>query len=364
MASLSRRRFLETASLSAAALAAASVGAPRVAGQGGNGGGGGGAVAISSGNGLRTTRRTVERIAGGSDPLEAIVDGIAIVEADPDDMSVGYGGLPNENCVVQLDASVMHGPTHRAGAVAALEDIMHPAAVALEVARRTDHVLLVGRGARDFALKLGFQEENLLTPKAREAWLRWKAAMNDGDDWLEESEWDIDADPADQARRHRRREDAKVLFTFGTIHCSALTPGGDLAGCTSTSGLSWKLPGRVGDSPIIGAGLYTDNEVGSAGATGRGEAAIQNCAAHSVVQRLRAGDTPTEACLNVLRDVARHTKSRRLLRADGTPNFGLTLYALRKDGEYGAATMRRPANFAVSDANGHRLAKCAMLYPE
>jgi len=309
--------------------------------------------AIASANGLRTVELAVRRIGEGADPVDAIVEGVGIVEADPDDMSVGLGGLPNEDGVVQLDSSVMHGPTHKAGAVGALENIVHPAQVALKVLRRTDHVLLVGEGALRFARAHGFEEANLLTDKAREAWLKWRENRDANDDWL-------DADQRDWNEEHANADE--IPFTYGTIHCSAVDASGDLAGCTTTSGLSYKISGRVGDSPIVGAGMYTDNAVGSGGATGRGEAVIQNCGAYATVEAMRAGRGPTDACLDVLKRIAQNTKQKRLLDGRGRPNFNVTMYALRKDGAYGAASMWSGARFAVGDVSGPRLEDCAYLF--
>ncbi|TDJ54943.1 MAG: asparaginase [Planctomycetota bacterium] len=299
---------------------------------------------ISSGNGMAAIARAMELIAGGTDPLEATVAGVAIVESDPDDMSVGYGGLPNEHGVVQLDASVMHGPTHTAGAVAALENIRNPAQVALEVLKRTDHVLLVGAGALAFARAVGFEEQNLLTERARKAWLRWKANLSRTDDWLD------------------RDQQIEIPHTDGTIHLSAVNAAGDIGACTSTSGLSYKLPGRVGDSPIIGAGMFVDNQVGSAGATGRGEAVIQSAGSFAVVRAMDDGLEPTKACLKVLTWIADHTKRRVLLNGRGEPAFQVTLYALRKDGVYGAASMRKGASYSVHEGTKPRKVRCRYLF--
>ncbi|MEM7228360.1 MAG: N(4)-(beta-N-acetylglucosaminyl)-L-asparaginase [Planctomycetota bacterium] len=306
------------------------------------------ATVIASGNGLATVQRAWELMSDDVDPLVAIVRGVNIVENDPDDMSVGYGGLPNEDGVVELDAAVMHGPTHKAGAVASLRNIMNPASVALDVCTRTDHCMIVGDGALRFARHLGYEEANLLTDRAREVWLRWKANLNPGDDWLDQDQ-QIPLEGREQARA-----EGPIPFTYGTIHCSAVNTRGDLAGCTTTSGLSFKIPGRVGDSPIIGAGIFTDNEVGSAGATGRGESVIQSAGGFQTVQHMERGDDPTEACLKTLRWIARHTKRRELLNAKGTPNFNAVIYAVRKDGEYGSACMFGKRSFCVADARGAR----------
>lgn len=218
-------------------------------------------VALASANGLQAVRRAHALLLGGADPLDAATEGVRIQELDPADMSVGYGGLPNADGVVQLDASCMHGPSKRAGGVAALEGIKTPSQVAKLVMRYTDHILLVGEGAKRFALSYGLHEENLLTDRARDAWLRWRANLNPDDDWL-------DIPDSDRLSDH----------PGGTITCAVVTPTGDLSSVTSTSGLAWKLPGRVGDSPLVGAGQYCDNAVGAAGSTGRGEACIKACA--------------------------------------------------------------------------------------
>ena len=313
-----------------------------------------GAAVIASGNGVNAVRRAYERMHDGADPAVAVVEGVGLVERDPNDLTVGLGGLPNEDGVVQLDASVMHGPLHKAGAVAALEDTVHAAAVALKVLQTTDHVMLVGEGATRFARANGFPEENLLTERTRKIWLRWKRNLSPTDDWLDDSQLDWERDENDE-----------IVRTTGTIHCSAVTPGGALAGTTTTSGLSYKIPGRVGDSPIIGAGLYTDNEVGSAGATGRGEAVIQSCGSFSIVRHMAAGKSPTEACLAVLKEIAdRSVKQRRLRDAAGRPNFNVVVYAVRKDGAYGSAAMFPGAQFAVATDAGARKEPAASLYPD
>lgn len=370
---LDRRSFIAAAGLlSAAAItgrADASSFQPdrgRAGGAGGGGGGGGGAgggphpgdaprpgpVAIASGNGLQSVRQAVEMMQAGADPTVAAVMSVAIVEADPEDMTVGLGGLPDENGEVTLDAACMHGPTHKAGGVAALKDTVHAAQVALKVLQTTDHALLVGEGAIRFARMHGFPAQNLLTEKARIAWLRWKSGLSTGDDWLDDKDSDWSPDGTTTVPR-----------TNGTIHCSCLTPDRAIGCCTTTSGLSYKIPGRVGDTPLIGAGLYCDNEVGSAGCTGRGEASIENLAAFSMVQEMAKGLTPTEACLATLDVIARRSVKQLRLRTDrGEPNFGLTLYAVRKDGAYGSATMRQGARFAVADSSGARLEPCAYLY--
>ena len=313
-------------------------------------------LAISSGNGLETVAHARKLVMEKNmRPVSAAVQGVASVEADPNDLSVGYGGLPNELGVVQLDSACMDGPTHNAGSVASIEDIMHPAQVAELVMDHTDHINLVGPGARQFALDYGFEAENLLTDRARDIWLKWRSKRS-GDDRL----WPLgDTVPADPALADEPRP-------WGTIHCSVLAPDSNLGCCTTTSGLAFKIPGRIGDSPLIGCGLYCDNGVGSAGATGRGEAAILSGGSWLIVERMRAGDTPEEACLHALRRVAeqaeRGAKWQPALWKDGRPNFGLTFYAVRKDGLYGSATMRGGGSFAIADEKGARLEACAVAF--
>lgn len=313
-------------------------------------------VIISSAGRTGPVERAMEELARGARPVDAVVAGVTLYEDDPSVTSVGYGGLPNEDGVVQLDASVMDGPSHKAGAVAAIENIRNPAKVALEVMRRTDHVLLVGDGARRFAVAHGFEEQDMLTPKAREAWLRWKRNLNPKDDRLDDDQ--IVAPPVDAPVGA-----AEIPHTHGTIHCAAVDQGGNVGACTTTSGLSYKIPGRVGDSPIIGAGMFVDNEIGAAGATGRGEALLQSCGSFQIVEHMGRGDDPTEACLKVLRWISAHTLRPMLLRPERLePNFGATLYAVRKDGAYGSASMRRGPHFTVHDRAGARKEPCAWLY--
>lgn len=310
-------------------------------------------ILISSGNGIPACNKAFQLMGQGSDPMDAVVAGINVVEDDPNDNSVGYGGLPNEDGVVQLDSCVMDGRFHKAGAVASLERVKNPSSVALLVMRRTDHVLIVGEGALKFARAHGFKEQELLTEESRKIWLKWKESHSADDDWLH-PEADKEA-----ARWKATPEN----FTHGTITCMALTPAGDLVGCTSTSGLSYKLSGRVGDSPILGAGLYVDNEVGACGSTGRGEANLQNCSSFLVVELMRGGLTPEQACQETLKRVARHTE-KRLRNAKGEPNYGLKLYALRKDGLVGGASLRGKGEMTVHDGKECKHVDIPAIYAE
>ncbi len=310
-------------------------------------------IVISSGNGMAAVAKAMELIRLDKDALDAVVAGVNIVEDDPNDTSVGYGGLPNEEGVVELDAAVMHGPTHRAGAVASIRNIKNPSKVAKLVMERSDHVLIVGEGALKFAKAHGFLEENLLTDKAREEWLKWKENLSTKDDWL----------PPHTA------EDKDIGGLFepffrhtGTIHCSAIDLKGNLSCVTTTSGLAFKIPGRVGDSPIIGAGLYCDNEVGSAGSTGRGEANLINCSSVMIVEYMRQGKSPEQACLDACKRIVEHNTMRRLRRDDGKPDFGVTFYAINRKGEYGCAAIYAGAKFVLHDGTSAKLLDGAYLY--
>ncbi len=333
-------------------------------------GGGGPArpVIVCAANGFRWLDRGMEVLRRGGDTLDAVLAVVTAVEDDPNDNTVGYGGLPNEDGVVQLDACVMHGPTRLAGAVGALEKIKNPSLVARAVMERTDHIFLVGPGALRFALAQGFKPMDLLTEKSRLAWLAWKAAR--------ESQWNPPlgspnwhqtlAALLDTPEKRQWRpwiEEVVLHPPTGTINCLAVNEKGDLSGVTTTSGLAWKISGRVGDSPLIGAGLYVDNDVGAAGSTGRGEENIRVVGAHTIVEMMRQGRSPREACLEALRRVQRNFQfaPERLRR------FHLLYYAVNKKGEYAGASLWRyvrpghPARFAVHDGTSARLEECAWL---
>ena len=313
-------------------------------------------VVIASANGLAAVNKAMEVIAAGGDTLEGVVRGVNIVELDPKDMTVGYGGLPNELGVVQLDSSVMHGPTRGAGAVGALEGVKTPSLVAVAVMRFTDHVMLVGEGARSFARQMGFSaDENLLPEATRMEFLKWRAQLSPEDDWILPAESgekvknftpSINPDSIPQTQAMLDSYDG--VRPYGTINCNAVDRSGNISGVTTTSGLFFKIPGRVGDSPIIGAGLYCDNDVGSAGSTGRGEANIKVCGGHTVVELMRRGMHPTDACLETCKRIVTWTVEKRLQREDGRPNFNVNFYAVNKKGEYGAAAIYAGSRFAVN----------------
>jgi N4-(beta-N-acetylglucosaminyl)-L-asparaginase len=334
-------------------------------------------IVISSENGLRACRRAIEVLKSGGDTLDAVIAGVNINELDPEDTSVGYGGLPNEEGVVELDASVMHGPSRRCGSVASIRGIKTPSKIAKLVMEQTDHIMLVGDGALRFAKAMGYPEENLLTEKARLAWMMWKQSLRDPKG---HSNWGegLDAPPRPKSSAIRNlfpNADEETLAwawemavhpTTGTINCLSLNEKGEMSGVTTTSGLAWKIPGRVGDSPIIGAGLYVDQDVGAAGSTGRGEENIRVAGAHSIIENLRHGMNPKEACLDVLKRIARNFNNDLSRLAPIDINF----YALRKDGEYAGATLWSraerngkwgPKQFAVNDGGESRLEPCAWL---
>lgn len=301
-------------------------------------------VAVASGNGLRAVARTGELLGQGMDTLDAAIEGVKIQELDPSDHSVGYGGLPNEEGVVQLDASCMHGPTRRAGAVGALENIMLASMVAKYVMLYTEHIMLVGEGAKRFALSMGFEEVDMLTDEAREIWLHWRANRSPDDSWRDVKDDDVIVPKV----RH------------GTINCNAVNTKGEISSITTTAGVAFKVPGRVGDSAIVGAGQYTDNDVGAAGSTGLGEANIKVCGGFLTVDNMRRGMQPTDACLETLRRVLATTPPG-MLNARGRPTFQLDFYAVNKQGDFGAAALY-PSTYAAWDGEQARMLDTATLF--
>ncbi|MCE5311249.1 MAG: N(4)-(beta-N-acetylglucosaminyl)-L-asparaginase [Acidobacteriales bacterium] len=344
--------LLSPAALAAASTAAASGPAP---------------VVISSANGLRACTRAMELLKTGADTLDAVIAGVNIVEEDPEDVTVGYGGLPNEDGVVELDASVAHGPTRRCAAVAGLRNIKTPSKVAQRVMEQTDHIMLVGEGALRFARAHGFKEENLLTEKARLAWMVWKQSLRDAsghNNWAP-GLWAPSA--AALKSRFPQVDEATLAWAWqvavhpptGTINCLSLNAKGEMSGVTTTSGLAWKIPGRAGDSPIIGAGLYLDQDVGAAGSTGRGEENIRIAGAHTIVENMRHGMSPKEAVLDALKRIERNYNGNRDLLA----KFDINFYALRRDGQHaGGRLWSGPhASYAVNDGGASRLEPCVCL---
>ena len=329
-------------------------------------------IIISSANGLHALDKGMDILKKGGDTLDAVVAAVTVVEDDPTQDSVGYGGLPNEQGEVELDASVMHGPTHRAGAVAGVRRIKNVARLAKTVLERTNHVMLVGDGARRFAVDQGFEEMNLLTEHSRKIWLAWKASSSpnwrpgiDSPEWKEKVAALFDNTPEDQALLAYAQQVIAHPPT-GTIPCMAVNEKGDISATTTTSGLAWKIPGRVGDSPIIGAGCCVDNEVGAAGSTGKGEENIKISGGHTIIEMMRQGKSPTDACLEALHRIARNYNNDKKKLA----TFHIYFYALNKDGQHGAASLwrngyeKQHAAYAVHDGSEAKLVECTPLFDE
>ena len=348
-------------------------------------------IRFTNGGSESAVERAFRGIASGEDVLDALIAGVNIPELDPEETGIGYGGLPNAEGVVQLDACCMHGPRRWAGGVAALEGVRTPSLVAKAVMELTDHHLLVGEGAREFARELGFEiEDDLNTERSRALWLEWRRRV-DPEHWLDPAErlpgaggaregarreggagasdptrrpalsrraaLEARADAFYQAGLDMVREGLIPEHSFwGTTHCNAVTPEGDVAGVTTTSGLSWKIPGRVGDSPILGAGLYVDNDVGAAGSTGRGEANLYNLTSFLIVEQMRGGMHPKDAGMEALRRIVANTIEPRLQNARGLPNFNVRFFILNKDGEHAGVALYASGEqtFAVCDENGAR----------
>src|SRR3984893_9747174 len=329
-------------------------------------------VIISSANGVHALDRGMDILRKGGDTLDAVVAAVSIVEDDPKDTSVGYGGLPNEEGEVELDASVMHGPTGRAGSVASVRRIKNVARLAKTVMERTNHVMLVGDGARRFGVAEGFEEMNLLTDQSRLAWLAWKASSSlnwrpgiDSPEWKEHMASLLDT-PENQALQPWI-EQVIADHPTGTIPCMAVDEKGDISATTTTSGLAWKIAGRVGDSPIIGAGCCVDNEVGAAGSTGKGEENIKISGGHTIIEQMRQGKSPKDACLEALSRIAHKYKNDKKKLS----TFHIFFYALNKDGVHGAASLWRNtydrshhAVYAVHDGTEARLVDCVPLFDD
>jgi N4-(beta-N-acetylglucosaminyl)-L-asparaginase len=324
-------------------------------------------VVIAAKTYVKTAARAFEILSAGGDPIDAILEGIHIVENDPEDVTVGYGGIPNEEGVVQLDAAVMDGRTMKSGAVGALEGIKNPTKVARLVMERTNRAFIVGEGALRFAKAHGFAEENLLTPRAQKIWLYWKEKLSRHDDWIEAgSEEQKDPD----IRWYIEKYGVSDFRPQGTVNCNAVTANGDVVGATSTSGLFFKLPGRLGDTPVIGAGLYLDNDIGACGSTGWGEGNIRGAGSHTVVELMRQGKSPEEAALETLKRIVAFARDNR--EDSGRPKFQTVFYAVNKRGEYAGASVYdgiygstgkfSRAQFAIAESSGARLLETAYLY--
>lgn len=309
-------------------------------------------IAYTNGGSQNAVEKAFGMIVSGSDVLDALIAGVNIPELDPTEAGIGYGGLPNERGVVQLDSCCMHGPRRQAGGVAALEGVRTPSLVAKAVMEYTDHHLLVGKGAQDFARSIGITiEDDLNTEHSRRLWLEWKRRV-DPNHYL------------DPAERRRRGYEAGLQMVreglidenhfWGTINCNGINADGDLCGVTTTSGLAWKIPGRTGDSPILGAGLYVDNDVGAAGSTGRGEANLYNLCSYLIVEKMRGGMSPKDAGMEALKRVRHNTVEGRLLNGRGLPAFNLRFFILNKSGDYAGVAMYGAGErtFAICTENG------------
>ncbi|HEY2798419.1 MAG TPA: N(4)-(beta-N-acetylglucosaminyl)-L-asparaginase [Thermoanaerobaculia bacterium] len=341
----SRRDFVRTGA--AAGLAAASASGRRVFGQAAAVVTGKAAkpVVVSSANGnwfknggpVTCVQKAYTQMTQGGDVLDALIEGVNIVELDPEDYSVGYGGVPNAEGVVQLDSSCMHGPKKRAGGVASLEGVRTPSKVAREVMNKTDHHLLVGGGAQKFAKQMGFTiEDDLNTPTSRKLWLEWKQKTDP-------SHFPTDKDREIASREAIRQMAREGLLhaskMYGTINCDGVNAKGEVCGVTTTSGLFFKIPGRVGDSPILGAGLYVDGDVGAAGSTGRGEANLYGLSSFLIVENMRRGMHPKDAGMEALKRIKAHTVEKRLLNKGGNPNFNVNFYVINAKGDFAGVAM-------------------------
>ncbi len=328
-------------------------------------------IVIASANGHRFknggTQTCVEKafslMVGGSDVLDALIAGVNIVELDPEDTSVGYGGIPNADGIVQLDSCCMHGPLKRAGGVAALEGVRTPSLVAKSVMDNTDHHLLVGKGAQTFAGTMGFKiEDDLNTERSRRIWLEWKR-RTDPSHYLDPKKREL---IGHNMRLQMIRDGWLDPDHFwGTINCDGMNAKGEICGVTTTSGLAFKIPGRTGDSPILGAGLYVDGAVGAAGSTGRGEANLYNLTSYLIVEALRRGAHPKDAGMEGLKRIKANTIEKRLLKPDGNPSFGINFYILNAKGEHAGVGMyaNQRSRYAVCTEKGPELLPIEPLLP-
>jgi N4-(beta-N-acetylglucosaminyl)-L-asparaginase len=315
-------------------------------------------VVISSANGnkfknggdMTCVHKAWTMITQGADVLDSLIAGVNIVELDPTDTSVGYGGLPNADGVVQLDSCCMHGPKKRAGGVACIEGVRTPSLVAKAVMDHTDHHLLVGHGAQQFARGMGFKiEDDLNTDESRKLWLEWKR-RTDPQHYLDP---DKRAEAGTKVMMQMVSE-GKIdrQHIYGTINCDGINSKGEICGVTTTSGLAWKIPGRVGDSPILGAGLYVDGQVGAAGSTGRGEANLYGLCSFLIIENMRRGMHPKDAGIDACRRIKANTIEKRLLNSRGEPNFNVNFYVLNAKGEYAGVAMYPNSSFAVCTESG------------
>jgi len=345
MTKQSRRSFLEKTA-GAAAGAVALKGFPALNLEYGVGQPEGLPLVLVSGRKTWASDAAWEVLKEGGDALDAVHAGAMAAEVYPRDSSVGVGGLPNEEGIIQLDCSIMDGRSMQCGSVGALENIEHPSSVARQVMERTDHIMLVGHYARDFAVRMGHEVKDISSEASHSWYRRWVGRHSDSDDWLNEEEsaakMKRPLPPSERGRRQRELES-----TNGTINVLAVDVNGQVAGCTTTSGLSGKIPGRVGDSPIIGAGLYVLRDVGAAGFTGRGEEVIRVCGSFTVCEQMRRGASPTEASRETIRRMVEETN-------DGQANFSDNAVAINARGEYGAFSVRGRGSYTIHNPQGRQ----------
>jgi N4-(beta-N-acetylglucosaminyl)-L-asparaginase len=311
---------------------------------------------FKNGGTVTCVEKAFKMITEGKDVLDAVIAGVNIVELDPLDNSVGYGGLPNADGIVQLDSCCMHGPKKRAGGVACLEGVRTPSLVARAIMDNTDHHLLVGKDAQTFARNLGFTiEADLNTEKSRRLWLEWKRR-------LDPAHFPDPRSRADAGLKAALDMAAEGLIdpdhVYGTINCNGINAKGEICGVTTTSGLAWKIPGRVGDSPILGAGLYVDGDVGAAGSTGRGEANLFNLCSFLIVENLRRGQHPKDAAMDACKRIKSNTIEKRLLDSRGEPNFNVLFYVLDAKGNHAGVSLLPGARYAICTENGPQTLPC------
>lgn len=283
---------------------------------------------------IKANKAAWEILSKGGTALDAVEAGVMIPEADPTDNSVGYGGLPDRDGKVTLDACIMNH-LGQCGSVMCMEHIMHPIQVARLVMEETPHVQLVGDGALKFALSKGFKKQNLLTPASEKAWKEWLKTSNyDPNRSVRELEEKI------KKEKQKNEPWPVALLNHDTIGMVALDANGNLSGACTTSGMAFKMRGRVGDSPIIGAGLFVDNEVGAATATGVGEEMVKICGAHTVVEMMRNGASPEDACKEAVRRIIKNNGAK-------AKDLQVGFLAINKNGEYGGYSMMKNFTMAV-----------------
>lgn len=291
-----------------------------------------------------------EILGPGGRALDAVVKGVQVPEADPNDTSVGYGGLPDRDGKVTLDSCVMD-EFGQCGSVMAIEHIMHPVLIARLVMEKTPHVQLVGDGALQFALEQGFKKENLLTESSEKAWKEWlKKSSYDPMRTVKDLEEKVEKEKkkSDDQPGHLEYPWPVALLNHDTIGMIALDTNGNFGGACTTSGMAFKMHGRVGDSPIIGAGLYVDNEVGAATSTGVGEEVVKICGSHTVVESMRRGMTPEQACKEAVRRIVKNNGAK-------AKDVQVGFIAVNNKGQYGGFAVQKNFTYCVTTKDGTKV---------